>query len=49
MGYSPGARDADALTALTLAYCLLPCLLKLLAAGLLWGLWMRSPHSEDPA
>ena len=39
-GYTPGARDAQALQALTLAYCLLPCLLKLLAATLLWRLWL---------
>jgi Na+/melibiose symporter-like transporter len=45
-GYSPGARDDAALSALTLAYCLLPCTLKLLAAALLWRLWMRSPHAE---
>jgi glycoside/pentoside/hexuronide:cation symporter, GPH family len=45
-GYAPGARDDTALTALTLAYCLLPCALKLLAAALLWQLWMRSPHAE---
>ncbi len=45
-GYAPGARDDAALSALTLAYCLLPCALKLLAAALLWQLWMRSPHSE---
>jgi glycoside/pentoside/hexuronide:cation symporter, GPH family len=45
-GYSPGARDDAALAALTLAYCLLPCALKLLAAALLWRLWMRSPHAE---
>jgi GPH family glycoside/pentoside/hexuronide:cation symporter len=31
-GYAPGARDAAALQALTIAYCLLPCLLKLAAA-----------------
>lgn len=37
-GYAPGARDADALQALTIAYCLLPCVLKLLAAALLWRL-----------
>jgi glycoside/pentoside/hexuronide:cation symporter, GPH family len=46
-GYSPGARDDDALAALTLAYCLLPCALKLLAAALLWRLWMRSTHAES--
>ena len=37
-GYSPGARDDDALSALTLAYCLLHCALKPLAAALLWPL-----------
>jgi glycoside/pentoside/hexuronide:cation symporter, GPH family len=34
-GYAPGGRDAGALQALTIAYCLLPCALKLLAAALL--------------
>lgn len=34
-GYTPGSRDADALAALTLAYCALPCVLKLAAAALL--------------
>jgi glycoside/pentoside/hexuronide:cation symporter, GPH family len=43
-GYAPGGRDAAALHALTLAYCLLPCMLKLGAAGLLWTLWMRKEH-----
>jgi Na+/melibiose symporter-like transporter len=45
-GYTPGAQDDTALSALTLAYCLLPCVLKLIAAALLWQLWMRSPHAE---
>jgi Na+/melibiose symporter-like transporter len=40
-GYQPGSRDADALQALTLAYCLLPCVLKLLAGSLLYTLWIR--------
>ena len=40
-GYVPGARDPQALQALTLVYCLLPCALKLLAAGLLHTLWIR--------
>ena len=40
-GYAPGARDAAALQALTVVYCLLPCVLKLLAAGLLHTLWIR--------
>jgi Na+/melibiose symporter-like transporter len=46
-GYAPGARDTQALQALTLAYCVLPCVLKLLAAALLVGVWMRSPYAED--
>ena len=40
-GYQPGARDAQALQALTIAYCLLPCALKLAAASLLHVLWIR--------
>jgi len=40
-GYQPGGRDAQALQALTIAYCLLPCALKLAAAGLLHVLWIR--------
>jgi Na+/melibiose symporter-like transporter len=31
-GYTPGTRDADGLQALVVAYCLLPCGLKLGAA-----------------
>ena len=34
-GYAPGQRDAQALTALTWAYCILPCVLKLVAAAAL--------------
>lgn len=37
-GYAPGARDAQALSALTTAYCLLPCLLKAGAALALYTL-----------
>ncbi len=40
-GYVPGSRDAAALQALTWAYCLLPCVLKMGAAGLLHTLWLR--------
>jgi len=46
LGYTPGARDAQALNALTLSYCLLPCLLKLAAAALLYRNWIR-PQGED--
>lgn len=42
-GYTPGSRDPDALLALALAYCVLPCLLKLAAAVLLHRLWLRHP------
>ena len=34
-GYQPGSRDPAALQALTVAYCLLPCVLKAAAMGLL--------------
>jgi Na+/melibiose symporter-like transporter len=30
-GYTPGARSPDALAALTVAYCVLPCVLKALS------------------
>ena len=41
LGYAPGARDEAALQTLTFAYCLLPCALKLMAAGLLYTLFIR--------
>jgi GPH family glycoside/pentoside/hexuronide:cation symporter len=41
LGYTPGARDAQALNTLTWAYCLLPCALKALSAGLLITLILR--------
>ncbi len=40
-GYAPGSREPQALQALTLAYCLLPCVLKLAAAALLTTRWIR--------
>ena len=43
-GYSPGARDAQALGALVIAYCVLPCVLKLLAAGSLYFLVIQQPQ-----
>jgi len=46
IGYAPGSRDPQALQALTLAYCALPCLLKLVAAGLLGFIWMRHPEGS---
>ncbi|MBB1075286.1 MFS transporter [Rhodoferax sp. 4810] len=41
LGYTPGATDPEALQTLTFAYCLLPCLLKTLAALLLYTLIIR--------
>lgn len=47
-GYAPGARDAAALQALVVAYCLLPCTLKLLAGGALYGLVIRPASTNTP-
>jgi GPH family glycoside/pentoside/hexuronide:cation symporter len=41
LGYVPGTRDPVALQTLSMAYCLLPCALKVLAAGLLYNLILR--------
>ena len=41
LGYVPGTRDPAALETLTIAYCLLPCALKLLATALLYFLLLR--------
>jgi Na+/melibiose symporter-like transporter len=46
-GYAPGTRDAQALHALTLAYGVLPCALKLLAAAGLYLALIR-PHPPTP-
>ncbi len=43
LGYAPGQRGAGALQALTLAYCLLPCALKLAAAALLYRHFIATP------
>ena len=45
-GYAPGARDAAALSALSLAYCALPCLLKLGAATLLFFHWRQRTRAS---
>lgn len=41
LGYAPGERGPQALRALSLAYCVLPCGLKLAAAALLYLSWIR--------
>ena len=40
-GYEPGSRSEEALRSITYAYCVLPCLLKLGAAALLYFLIIR--------
>ena len=40
-GYVPGTTSPTALQALTVAYCVLPCALKLIAAALLWRHWTQ--------
>lgn len=47
LGYSPGARDPAALTALTVAYAVLPCALKLAAAAALHYALIRA-HALAP-
>jgi len=60
LGYVPGTRDPEALHILSMAYCLLPCALKLLAATLLYVLILRretppqnpsimGPQTGDPS
>ncbi|MEO6016562.1 MAG: MFS transporter [Polaromonas sp.] len=44
-GYAPGVRDAAALNALVIAYCVLPCVLKLAAAAGLYVFIIRQPES----
>ena len=43
LGYAPGQHDPQALQALTIAYCLLPCALKLAAAALLYRHFIATP------
>ncbi|AYQ27934.1 MULTISPECIES: MFS transporter [unclassified Polaromonas] len=47
-GYAPGVRDAAALDALVIAYCVLPCVLKLAAAAGLYFFILPSPTSPLP-
>lgn len=42
-GYTPGSTDPQALQTLTIAYSVLPCVLKLLAAALLYQWCVRTP------
>jgi GPH family glycoside/pentoside/hexuronide:cation symporter len=47
-GYAPGVQTESALQALVVAYCLLPCALKLLAAATLYGLVIPPAESTPP-
>jgi glycoside/pentoside/hexuronide:cation symporter, GPH family len=47
-GYAPGVRDAAALDALVVAYCVLPCLLKLAAAAAAWFFIVKQPEGFSP-
>ncbi len=44
-GYAPGIRAPEALSALVIAYCVLPCVLKLCAAAGLYFFIIRQPES----
>jgi glycoside/pentoside/hexuronide:cation symporter, GPH family len=46
-GYAPGSQSERALTALTIAYCVLPCVLKLMAAALLYFTWIQRFRSTE--
>ena len=48
-GYAPGVRDPQALSALVLAYCVLPCLLKLVAALGLYFFILKPPNLRKGA
>jgi Na+/melibiose symporter-like transporter len=47
-GYAPGVRDASALNALVVAYCVLPCLLKLAAAAGVYFFIIQKPEGFSP-
>ncbi|MES2414294.1 MAG: MFS transporter [Pseudomonadota bacterium] len=44
-GYAPGSRAPQALDALVMAYCVLPCVLKLMAAAGLYFFILKKPES----
>jgi Na+/melibiose symporter-like transporter len=47
-GYAPGVRSPEALNALVLAYCVLPCVLKLAASAALYFLIIQSSPKSVP-
>ena len=48
-GYAPGVRSPEALTALVIAYCVLPCVLKLAASAALYFFIIRPPPRTSEA
>ena len=46
-GYTPGSRESTGLVALTFAYCVLPCALKLGAATLLYTTLIRANREPE--
>ena len=42
-GYAPGVRSPEALSALVIAYCVLPCVLKIAAAACLYFFILKKP------
>jgi glycoside/pentoside/hexuronide:cation symporter, GPH family len=42
-GYTPGTQTPEGLSALSLAYGVLPCVLKLLALATLYVFWIQQP------
>ena len=49
LGYTPGTQQPQALTALTIVYCLVPIAIKLVAALALYILIIRSSSSAQPS
>ena len=47
-GYAPGSREPQALDALVVAYCVLPCVLKLAAAACLYLFIIRKTEGSTP-
>ncbi len=47
-GYAPGQQDGVALTALAIAYCVLPCTLKIAAAAVLYLTLIRNESPHEP-
>jgi GPH family glycoside/pentoside/hexuronide:cation symporter len=47
-GYAPGVHAPQALMALVIAYCVLPCVLKVMAAAGLYFFILKKPESTAP-